>query len=157
MTDLALLWNADLGRADLALDRGDLAKDEGLRTAVIISLMTDAVARDDDDLADGDAPASGDRRGWWGDMPLPGEVARPIGSRLWLLRRAKAIEATRLRAIAMAEEALAWMVADGICQRVAVEAALQGSPPDRLALKVTLHRGGVSPRFDLLWYFEGVA
>lgn len=157
MTDIALVWDAELERADIALAAGGLLLDEGLKTAVTISLMTDARARDDDNLADGDAAHAGDRRGWWGDLPLEGEAATPIGSRLWLLRRAKANEGTRLRALPMAREALAWMVQDGICQRVDVQAELQGSPPDRIALGVTLRRGGASPRFDLLWFFEGVS
>lgn len=157
MTDIALVWDVENSRADFALAGGGLLLDEGLRSAVLISLMTDATARDDDDIADGDAPTSGDRRGWWGDMPIEGESARPIGSRLWLLRRAKATEGTRLRALTMAREALAWMVDDGICQRVEVEAELQGSPPDRLLLGITLRRGASSPRFDIPWSFEGVS
>lgn len=156
MTDLALVWNTEESRADLALSSGALLLDDGLRTAVVISLMTDATARDDDNLADGDAQAAGDRRGWWGDMPIAGQATRPIGSRLWLLRRAKATEGTRLRAVTMVREALAWMIEDGICQAIDVEAELRGSPPDRLMLGVTLRRGGTSQRFDLPWSFEGV-
>lgn len=157
MTDLALIWNAADSRADLALVGGALLLDEGLRTAVLISLMTDATARDDDNLADGDAQGQGDRRGWWGDLPVEGQPARGIGSRLWLLRRAKATEGTRLRAITMVREALAWMVADGICQSIGVEAVLGGNPPDRLLITVTLRRGGTSARFDIPWSFEGIA
>lgn len=157
MTDIALVWDAENSRADFRLAHGGLLIEEGLRTAVIISLMTDATARDDDDIADGDVPASADRRGWWGDMPLLGEAVRPIGSRLWLLRRAKATEGTRLRATTMAREALAWMAEDGICQRVEVEVELQGSPSDRLMLGITLRRGSGSPRFDIPWLFEGVS
>lgn len=41
---------------------GDLVNGDDLQTAMIISLFTDRVARDDDDI-DGE-----DRRGWWGDM-----------------------------------------------------------------------------------------
>lgn len=152
MTDLALVWNVAESRADLALAGGALLLDDGLRTAVLISLMTDATARDDDAIDDGPA---GDRRGWWGDVPLAGETTRPIGSRLWLLRRTKATEGTRLRALTMAREALAWMVQDGICQRIDIEAELQGNPPDRLAFGITLRRGGASPRFDVQWNFEG--
>ena len=155
MTDVALIWDAAESRADVALAAGALVLEEGLRTSVLISLMTDGTARDDDDLADGDAAASGDRRGWWGDVPLQGQPDRPIGSRLWLLRRAKATEGTRLRAETMVREALAWMIEDGICQAVDVTAELQGSPPDRLALAVTIRRGGASSRFDIPWIFEG--
>ena len=62
MTDIALSWDNAAWRADIGLARGDLATDDGLRTAVLISLFTDAPARDDDPL-----PAPGYRGGWWGD------------------------------------------------------------------------------------------
>lgn len=154
MTDIALTWNPAKGRADLSLAAGDFLLEQGLRTAVIISLFTDGLARGDDDLADGDGGNQGDRRGWWGDVPLAGEAPRRIGSRLWLLRRAKATEGTRLRAITMAQEALAWMRGDGLVDRIEVEATLAGTPPDRLLMTITLRRGAVSARFDLPWAIE---
>jgi phage gp46-like protein len=154
LTDIALTWNAAEGRADLAIAVGDFLLDQGLRTAVIISLFTDGLARGDDDLAGADGGNQGDRRGWWGDVPLVDEAPRRIGSRLWLLRRAKATEGTRLRAITMAQEALAWLRADGVVDRVEVDATLAGTPPDRLLMAVVLHRGAVSERFDLPWAVE---
>lgn len=155
MTDVALVWNSGEGRADLALAAGDLLPEVGLRTAVTISLFTDRLARGDDDVADAAASRDAeDRRGWWGDLPRPGLGTRLIGSRLWLLRRAKATEGTRLRAISMAREALAWMTEDGIVDRVEVEARFGGAPPDRLLLTVTLRRGAASERFDLAWQAE---
>lgn len=154
MTDIALLWNADEGRADLALARGDLRLDDGLRTAILISLFSDALARGDDDLAQADGGPGDDRRGWWGDVPVGGETPRRVGSRLWLLRRAKATEGTRLRALTMVREALAWMIQDGVVDRLDVDAVLAGAPPDRLLLTLTLRRGAVSERFDLPWAVE---
>ena len=146
---IALEWTAagpDLARTPL----GALAEDDGLRTAVLLSLFLDRRAGTQDPLPDAGTP---DRRGWVGDAlaAVPGDR---IGSRLWLLRRAKASEATRLRAEAMAREALAWLVQDGVAERIAVQAELQGSPPDRIALAVTLHRGGAARRFALPWHFE---
>ena len=52
-----------------------------LQTAILISLFTDAQASPDDMIQDG----SGDPRGWWGDLGS----SKPIGSKLWLLGRAK--------------------------------------------------------------------
>jgi phage gp46-like protein len=155
MTDVALVWNADEGSADFALAGGGLLLEEGLRTAVIVSLMTDGLARADDDLADGGVP-DGDRRGWWGDVPVTGQTARSIGSRLWLLRRAKATEGTRLRALTMAREALAWLVTDGVAERVDVTGRWGGNPPDRLFLTVTITRGGAASIYDLQWTAEGL-
>lgn len=145
MTDLALRWDTDLWGADLALDGAALATDDGLRTAIIISLFTDARARDDDPL-----PAEGDRRGWWGDA-LPQVAGDAIGSRLWLLAREKKLPSVVQRARDYAAEALAWLIADGIVRTVEVEAEAQGA--DRLAFGVVITRptGPGRQRFDFVW------
>ncbi len=145
MTDLALLWNDALFGADLALVDGQLVTDDGLRTAVIISLFTDRRAGPDDELPEDGA----DRRGWWGDdiAEMPGDL---IGSRLWLLRRAKFTSANINRARDYAREALAWLVEDGVAASVEVEAA--GIRPDTLAIGATIVRpGSRNVRFDFTW------
>ncbi len=82
MTDFALIWDPVNFRADMAVVNGDLAVDEGLRTAVIISLLTDRLADADAVIPDG----TRDRRGWWGDLVLDVPDAPPapdlIGSQL---------------------------------------------------------------------------
>ena len=109
MTDIALLWDNDAFGADLAIAQGDLATDEGLRTAFIISLFTDARARDDDTLPQ----QGGDPRGWWGDA-LAEDDEGPIGSRLWLLEREKKIGSVLIRARDYATEAVQWLVRVGV-------------------------------------------
>ncbi|WP_213977480.1 phage GP46 family protein, partial [Serratia marcescens] len=79
MSDISSFWDIERLVAEWREGNGDLINGDDLQTAMIISLFTDRVARDDDDI-DGE-----DRRGWWGDM---GEDHN-IGSRLWLLRRQK--------------------------------------------------------------------
>ena len=104
---------------DWVVEGNDIATDEGLDTAVAISLFTDRVANADDELPDN----SGDRRGWWGDAYLPpladGSPDR-IGSRLWLLSRALQIPETARQAQAYCAEALQWLVDDGIASAVTV-------------------------------------
>jgi phage gp46-like protein len=128
--DLRLQWTGQ--GADLVLAGADLATDDGLETAVIVSLFTDRRAEPDD------APPGGpdDRRGWWADAyadPSDGK----IGSRLWLLAR----EGTGSEALGHAEEfaseALAWMVEDGVAESIAVAAEAQG---EFLALSVVINR-----------------
>ena len=88
MHDLALL-NTEHGDFDLVIEDGDLLGDDGLMTAVTISVFTDRLARDDDPLPESMPGQVSDRQGWWGDlMRLDGRAA-PIGSRLWLLNREK--------------------------------------------------------------------
>jgi len=69
------------------LPDGTLDETHALATAIVVALGTDALAASDDALPD---PDSTDRAGWWGD--LDAELiwnGWPIGSKLWLLRRAK--------------------------------------------------------------------
>ena len=146
MSDLQIRWDVEASRADLVAVDGDLAIGRDLETAVIVSLFTDRRAEPDDPLPDG----GGDRRGYWGD----GLTDQPLGSRLWLLAREKATRQTLLRAVEYAKEALAWLVADGVAERVEVAAEWQGSPPSRLALAATIYRPATAParfRFAAVW------
>ena len=145
MTDLAIAWQ-DTG-GDIELAGYDLATDDGLRTAVILSLFTDRRAEPDDLLPDGGQ----DRRGWWADA-WPQVEGDRIGSRLWLLSREKALPAVAQRAREYAEEALAWLVDDGIAAAVRVEAQTQERGV--LGIHVSIERpdtGTVEYRFNDLW------
>jgi phage gp46-like protein len=150
MTDVALAFDALTLTADVSVEAGQLVPEHGLLTSVIVSLFTDRLAEKDDTLPFGDA----DRRGWWADIvpPVPGDR---IGSRLWLLHREKQTRETRLRAEEYARESLAWLVEDGIAERLEVESewVRQGI----LGLRIALHRPGGGQarlRFALAW--EGV-
>lgn len=173
MTDLALVWNADTMAADLLLANGQLATDAGMRTAILISLFSDARAADDEPLPE----PGGDRRGWWGDAypredrPDAGTArdANRIGSLLWLLSRSKITARVISQAQQACQESLAWLVRDGIASavRVFVEAQVrpnQNSPssgavagvrgaPDLLAIAVEIDRpGGPNrQRHDFTW------
>jgi phage gp46-like protein len=132
---------------DWAMDAGDLATDEGLTTAVVISLFTDRCARDDDALPLGQT----DRRGWWGDA-YPVTEGDRIGSRLWLLRASKQLTQVLNQAREMAEEALAWMVEDGVAGRVEVEAFIPRFEVLGLIARIYRPDGTVVPiRFEMLW------
>lgn len=123
----------------------DLATDDGLFTACIVSLFTDARARDDDPL-----PAGEDRKGWWGDA-LPQVAGDRIGSRLWLLRREKLLASVVARAKDYALEALQWLVADGIAEKVEVEAEAQRPQTLAIAVFITRPGGPGRKRFDFTW------
>jgi phage gp46-like protein len=159
MTDLALNWNDETVSADLMLAGGRLSTDDGLRTAILISLFSDARASEDAVLPE----AGDDRRGWWGDQfadgagPEAGSAndRNRIGSLLWLLGRAKATTANLQLARQSAEQALGWLVRDGIASRVGVqvETQLVEGVRQRLAIGVDLYRpnGPDRQRFDFTW------
>ncbi|VUX47847.1 conserved hypothetical protein [Candidatus Defluviicoccus seviourii] len=154
MTDLALRYDPALGAFDLVLDpvTGDLVTDDGLETAVTLSLFTDRRAQEGDALPGG-APAqyNGDRRGWWGDA-LTADA--PLGSRLWLLSREKTLAETAARARTYAQEGLAWLRRAGIAERVDVVAtAVPAESRIELDVVVTRPEGGarVEYRWRNLW------
>lgn len=129
VNDLALLPPAplDVAGPDCGMEAGDLVAEGSLRTAVILSLFLDRRADDDDILPNG----SDDRRGWWADTVAPmtdygiggGSASGDrIGSRLWLLSREKQLAGVLERAQHYAEEALTWLVEDGVATAVQVTA-----------------------------------
>lgn len=124
---------------------GDLSQADVLVRAVLISLFTWRRAKPDD-------ITEGEKMGWWGDGVEPPAVNDRIGSRLWLLRRAKLVPQTINAAREYAQEALAWLVEDGAAVRVDVTAERFGV--DGLALQVVVYRTAgdkVALRFDNAW------
>ncbi|MCB2200890.1 phage GP46 family protein [bacterium] len=138
--DLRIVPASD-GSFDLSIVAGDFERDDGLGTSVLISLFTDATARDGDTLPGND----GYRGGWWNDA-LQGT---PLGSRLWLLRRAKLTNDTLQKAKEYAEEALKWMVDAGIASRVTATATRTTDRTDGLDLHVEVVRGAGATRSNV--------
>jgi len=146
MTDIRTIFISYEKGADWLMAAPGLASDAGLDTAVILSLFSDARA-----LASDDVPAPGDVRGWWGDAYATVDGDR-FGSRLWLLGRRKQLPAVLAEAKGYAEEALAWLVRDGVASRVEVDAFI---PRDEvLGLAVAISRPNGQPvryRFETIW------
>lgn len=118
MTDLATTYINFSEGMDLALDGLLLQDDDGLTTAVILSLYTDRRARPDDILPNADQ-GSTDRRGWVGD-DISEVQGDQIGSLLWLNESAKQLQKVLTTDRQYAEDALAWLVTDEIASRVEV-------------------------------------
>lgn len=133
------------GEIDMAVIDDDVSADQGLRTALILSLFTDRRAEDDDVLPGGD-----DRRGWWADEFLE-HLGDRHGSRLWLLDRSKSTEDVIPRAEDYAREALAWLLEDRVAERVDVACEISG---ETRTLVITVYRPGLDPttyRFAHVW------
>lgn len=146
MTDVALVWNPGAFGADIALDGAIIRMDGGLRTAVIISLFTDARAAPDDVLP----VAGGDRRGWWGDA-YPTVEGDMIGSKLWLLSRSKQTTAVVDDCQRYAAEALKWLVDAGVASKVDVVASVPRMGWLSLAVSIFRGEGPTRDHFDFVW------
>lgn len=114
MADIALVMG-DAG-GDVVFSAVDLERDDGLETAVIISLFTDRRATPEQIPAE--LPQD-DLRGFWGDVKPP-VAGDQTGSLLWLLAREKQVPSTLSRAKQYCTDALAWLIEDKISNRVDV-------------------------------------
>ena len=135
MSDLKLTWNG--WGADATVEGHDLVFEDGMATAVILSLFLDARARADDALPDGGT----DRRGFWAATVAPAVVRDRTGSRLGLLSRENTLPDVLRRAHDYAAEALRWLVEDGVASRVDVSAAMPRLGLLSLAVNITLVNG----------------
>lgn len=147
--DIKISWNDDLLEGDLQFQNDDLVREIGLESAVLISLFTDKRADEDDDLDN-----INDLRGWWGDQ-ISEYDDDTIGSKLWLLERAKTTTETLIKVQEYAYESLKWMEDDGVVAKVEIDVERFGDPGnDRLGLHVKLLKiDGTTEafKFDDLW------
>lgn len=143
MTDIAINFDMENGLFDALLLGNDLQKDDGLETAIYISLFTNARANDDD------LTPNQERGGWWGDAFSPVKDDK-IGSRLWLLHPGKLNNEIAKKARDYALEALNWLIADGVAKQIEIE--FERQPPSTVAIKVILTKPeGIIHKFDYIW------
>lgn len=137
MSDAALVW-FPFG-ADINISNGDLSPDNGLATAVMISLFTDARAPDLTLLPAGED----DLRGWWGDI-----ADFKTGSLLWLIGREKVLPEVAARAREYCVNALEWIKDEEIADKIEITASLVR--PMGLEIIIKIYRGNAR-RYGYLW------
>lgn len=148
MSDYGLFLDED-GIIDMGFTTGDVAADNGLETAVLISLFSDARATED---LIPPIDQDGNLRGFWGDVrtQTPGDST---GSLLWTLRREKQLSKTLAAAKGYAEKALQWLVDDKVAASVQVNASYPQR--DWMLLEVFIYRpqsaNPVIFRYNLQW------
>lgn len=142
MSDVGLFLTED--GVDLQLELGDLKRDEGLETAVLISLFTDGRASFEN------LPTfEGSRRGWWGDLISEVEGSR-IGSELWRFYREKITSKTANTIKKIAEDSLQWLVDDGVASQVSVQTSIVGLY--EIGLDIQIQRPErASQRYSFVW------
>lgn len=121
----------------------DFMKDD-LPRAVINSLFSWKRAEDDDEL-----PGTS-REGWWADSF--NDDGDRFGSRLWLLSRSKITDETLLRAEEYAQEALQWLIDDGVA--VSIDVKAERGEKGQLDLVITIsqpEQKDLTARFADVW------
>lgn len=148
--DIGLFIQSDF-TIDIKIEAGDLAGDDGLQTAVLLSLFSDQRA-----LPDELPPEDSSHRGWWGDV-FPVVEGDQGGSKLWLLKREKRTVETLNRAEEYSTESLQWMIDDGVAETV--EASASWDPTGALLIQILITEPGSGQaktfRFKAKWDLEG--
>lgn len=129
MADILLEHTDDGG--DVRVASGSLAIDDGLSTAVYLSLFG---GNGSDDGTDATAPLQ-----WWGNR-LETEPARKVRSAMQALIKASALNSASLLRIEQAgARDLAWLVDQGLAEAIAVECSILGV--DRIAIAIKIQTG----------------
>lgn len=140
MTDISMLYDPATMTGRLDVVKGDLLTGDDLKTAICLSLFTDRIADDDDQIDDPD-----DRRGCWIDAFNP-----RLGSRLWELKRQKITPYFCQRARDYALESLQWLIDDGVVEAIDVGLST-ASVKGQIWLHVSVSKGRVKREFEFLW------
>lgn len=117
--------------------------EEGLRTAIILSLFIDQRV-ESDELEPGQ-----ENRGWWGDL----FEDIPFGSKLWLLEREKVTNEVLIRYEQYVREALQWLIDDSIADSLSVNATFSGQNI-YCEIEITRDEESFKYKFDNLWKKE---
>ena len=144
MSDIALKLINNCFDIEVDESISDLTADNGLETALAISLFTDKRV-EDDDLPQGHKS----KRGWWGDM-YPVVDQDKIGSRMWTLYPGKTTTETLRRSEDFAKEATNWLIEDGIAS--AVNVLSEYNTNKHLISNVDVVKpDGITSRYEVLW------
>lgn len=145
--DTTTVWNVATSYGDWAMSGPLLATGNDLATSILISLFTDRIAEPGDAIPDG----SNDPRGWWGDS---GNTVL-IGSRLWLLERAKQTQETLQRANDYIVEALQWMIDDGVVAKF--DTLVEWTQASELGAQVVAYKqDGSTVSTAYTWAWKGI-
>tara|TARA_R110000803_G_scaffold162194_1_gene225802 strand:+ start:15212 stop:15664 length:453 start_codon:yes stop_codon:yes gene_type:complete len=129
---------------DIVVESDDLKPDDGLETAVAISVFSDKRVTSDD------LPEfATDKKGWWGDM-FPEVPNDKIGSRLWLLDREKTTNETLRRSEDFIKESLTWMLEDGVASDITVQSSYDDNNQAIPIVEIS-RPGSESVRYQVLW------
>ena len=136
------------GRFDFDIVDGDIEFEDGLDTAVWVSLFTDARAT----ASQVGMPER--RQGWIGELSsiIPN---RQLGGHLWLINQRRLIQRTLNDAIDYCNKSLQWLIDDNICSRISVNGIIIPKLGIELTINITSHKGIISTKNIQLWELTG--
>lgn len=148
MSDIAIEYKSQIKEYDISILNGDLKECDDLDSAVIISLFTWARA------SAGEVDENAPRFGWFGDK-IDADNTDSTGSKLYLLKRKKITNQTIMDAREYIEQALQWMIEDGVATEINAEVERNTSDVNRADALVQIVRGDRSRtmKFNDLWSF----
>lgn len=148
MSDIAIEYKSQIKEYDISILNGDLKECDDLDSAVIISLFTWARA------AAGEVDENAPRFGWFGDK-IDADNTDSTGSKLYLLKRKKITNQTIMDTREYIEQALQWMIEDGVATEIKAEVERNASDVNRVDALVQIVRGDRSRtmKFNDLWSF----
>lgn len=148
MSDIAIEYKSQIKEYDISILNGDLKECDDLDSAVIISLFTWARA------SAGEVDENAPRFGWFGDK-IDADNTDSTGSKLYLLKRKKITNQTIMDSREYIEQALQWMIADGVATEIKVGVERNASDVNRADALVQIIRGDRSRtmKFNDLWSF----
>ena len=138
---------SNLGPADIKVLDYKLHRDPTLENAVLISIGSDARALDSDTLPQGVK----NRRGWWGSILLGFE----LGSRAWLLERAKISNNTLALYKQYILDSLQWMIDDEIVKSIEASTVRNGNTRiDSNCIMQRENKPSVYFKYYLNWQYQ---
>jgi len=129
---------------DIVFEKGDIKLDEGLETAVLISLFSDRRVSSAEIPFGQTSP-----RGWWGDL-FAEEAGDRIGSKLWLFAREKTSVQTANRIQQEMRNALQWLIDDSIASQVNVFFTIVTRFQIDFTIEI-IKNNSDTQRFDVVW------
>lgn len=151
MNDVGFFWqDPDQPCPDLVIENGDLKADQGLETAMMISLFSDKRVRFEQ------LPRGEDnQRGWWADT-VSEPIDDEIGSTLWrIITIGKVTNAAVVEVENAIRDGLQWLLDDGIAQEVLVSA--ERTEDTRIDAEISIRRpNGENIPFKFLWDGQAV-
>ena len=141
MQDVYIRKNND-GYYDIAFENGNIKGVDGLESAILVSLFTDARA------SSGDVRDPLMRRGWLGN--ILNEDNRQLGSTLWLADQARADQNTANFLKREVKNCLNWMLEDGIIKYMSIATEIISSYTIKISINL-VNNSGASEQYKILF------